>query len=111
MLFKSHQVIVPTSLRSEIHKAHQGTDSGIRRAQESVYWPVMQAAIRQRCSSCGVCSQCLSERPWEPMQSYAIPSRSWERVSTDLLQLDGSKYLVLVDQYSDYIELESLGNT
>ena len=41
VFFKSHQVIVPASLRPEllqkIHKAHQGADSSIRRARESVY--------------------------------------------------------------------------
>ena len=115
VLFKSHQVIVPASLRPEllqkIHKAHQGADSSIQRARESVYWPGMQAAIRQTCSSCGVCSQYLSERPQEPMQSHTVPSRLWERVSTDLFHLDGSNYLVLVDHYSDYIELETLRNT
>ena len=115
VLFKSHQVIVPALLRPEllqkIHKAHQGADSSIRRARESVYWPGMQAAIRQTCSSCAVCSQYLSERPQEPMQSHAIPSRPWERVSADLFQLNGSNYLVLVDHYSDYIELEPLRNT
>ena len=106
LLFKSHQVIVPASLRPEllqkIHKAHQDEDSSIRRARISVYWPAMQAA----CSSCGVCSQYLREGPQELMQSHTIPSRPWERVSADLFRLDGSHYLVLVDHYSDYIELE-----
>jgi len=32
-------------------------------------------------------------------------------VSADLLQLDGSNYQVLVDHYSDYIELEPPRNT
>ena len=71
VLFKSDQVIAPASLRPEllqkIHKAHQGADSSLRRARESVYWPGMLAAIRQTCSSRGVCSQYLSERPQEPM--------------------------------------------
>ena len=115
VLFKSHQVIVPALLRPEllqkIHKAHQGADSSIRRGRESVYWPGMQAAIRQTCSSCAVCSQYLSERPQEPMQSHPIPSRPWERVRADLFQLNGSNYLVLVDHYSNYIELEPLRNT
>ena len=44
----------------------------------------------------------LNERPQEPMQSHAIPSRPWERVSADLFQLNGSNYLVLVDHYRDY---------
>ena len=41
VLYKSHQVIVPASLRPEmlrkIHKAHQGADSNIRRARESLF--------------------------------------------------------------------------
>ena len=41
VLYKSHQVIVPASLRPEmlrkIHKAHQGADSSIRRARESLF--------------------------------------------------------------------------
>ncbi|PFX13729.1 Retrovirus-related Pol polyprotein [Stylophora pistillata] len=57
VLFKSHQVIVPASLRPEllqkIHKAHQGANISIRRARESVYCPGMQAVIRQTCSLCG----------------------------------------------------------
>ena len=55
ILYKSRQVIVLTSLRPEmlrkIHKARQDGDNSIRRARESVYWPSMQAAIRQTCSS------------------------------------------------------------
>ena len=41
VLYRSHQVIVPATLRDEmlqkIHKAHQGADSSIRRARESLY--------------------------------------------------------------------------
>ena len=115
VLFKSHQVIVPASLRPEllqkIHKVHQGADSSIRRAKESVNWLGMQAAIRQTCSSCAVCSQYLSERSQEPMQSHAIPSRPWERLGADLFQLNGRNYLVHLNHYSNYIELETLRNT
>ena len=115
ILYKSHQVIVPTSLRPEmlrkIHKAHQGADSSIRRARKSVYWPGMQAAIRQTCSSCGVCAQYLSKRPREPMGSHNIPFRPWSKVSADLFQLNSSNYLVLVEHYSDYFELKPLQNT
>ena len=53
ILYKSHQVIVPTFARPEmlrkINKALQGADTSIRRARESVYWSGMQAAIRQTC--------------------------------------------------------------
>ena len=115
VLYKSYQAIVPASLRPgllrKIHRAHQGTDSSVRRARVSIYWPGMQAAIRETCLSCGVCAQYLSKRPREPMKSHDIPSRPWSTVSADLFQLSGSIYLVVVDHYSDYIELEPLRNT
>ena len=112
-LYRSHEVIVPATLRDEmlqkIHKAHQGADSSIRRARESLFWPGMQTAIREKCLSCGLCAQYLSERPREPMKSHKIPTRPWSKISVDLFQLDGSNYLVMVDHYSDFFELDPLG--
>ena len=115
VLLKSHQVIIPPSMRQEmlnkIHKAHQGADSSIRRARETLFWPGMSAAIRQTCSSCGLCAHYKSERPTEPMKSQEIPTLPWERISVDLFQLDGKTYLVTVDHYSDFIEIDWLKNT
>ena len=116
VVYRSHQVIVPSSLREEmlhkIHKAHQWAYSSMRRARESLFWPGMQTAIKEKCLSCGLCAQYVNERPQEPMKSNTIPIRPWSKISVDLFQLDGSNYLVMVDHYSDYIELDSLsGNT
>ena len=115
VLYKSYQVIVPASLRPEmlrkIHKAHQGADSSIRRARESLFWSGMQAAIRETCLSCGICSQLLSERPQEPMKFHEIPNRPCSKVSADIFQLAESNYLVMVDHYSYFFEQDSLRNT
>ena len=101
-----------------LHKIHKagggggGADSSIRRACESLFWPGMQTAIKEKCLSCGLCAQYVNERPQEPMKPHTIPIRPWSKISADLFQLDGSNYLVMVDHYSDYIELDSLsGNT
>ena len=115
VLLKSDQVIIPSSLRQEmltkIHKAHQGADSSIRRARETLFWPAMSAAIRHACSTCGLYAQYKAERPTEPMQSQEIPQLPWERISVDLFQLDGKQYLVSVDHYSDFIDIDLLRNT
>ena len=72
----------------------------------------MQAAIKEKCLSCGRCVQYVSERPQEPMEYHTIPIRPWSKISPDLFQLGGNNYLVMVNHYSDYIELDSLsGNT
>ena len=110
VLLKSDQVIIPSSLRQEmltkIHKAHQGADSSIRRAQETLFWPAMSATIRRACSTCGLCAQYKAEQLTEPMQSQEIPQLPWERISVDLFQLDSKQYLVNVDHYSDFIEID-----
>ena len=71
----------------------------------------MQAAIMEKCLSCGLSTHYVSERPQEP-KSHTIPTRPWSKISADLFQLNGYNYLVMVDHYSDYIELDFLsGNT
>ena len=39
------------------------------------------------------------------MKSHTIPTRPWSKISADLFQLNRNNYLVMVDHYSDYIEL------
>ena len=57
-----------------------------------------------------ICSPYHAEWPTEPMLSHKIPSRPWSKISVDLFAMDGKQYLVMVDHYSDYFELEPLRN-
>jgi len=45
------------------------------------------------------------------MKSHETPTRPWSKVSADIFQLAGSNYLVMVDHYSDFFELNYLRNT
>ena len=40
-----------------------------------------------------------------------LPDKSWQRVSTDLFELAGQKYLVVMDHYLRFIEILSLVET
>ena len=95
----------------KIHKSHQGADSSIRRAREVLFWPGMSSSIRQISEACGICAQYQTEQPKEPMKSHDIPELPWSRISVDLCQLKGKDYLIMVDHYSDFIEVEHLNNT
>ena len=42
------------------------------------------------------------------MQSHQIPVRPWSRVAADQFKLRGKDYIVIVDFYSDFIEVKML---
>ena len=61
--------------------------------------------------SCSTCSKYQRKNTKEPLLPHSAPSRPWERVGTDLCELNGRHYLVLVDYYSNFIEFDHLKET
>ena len=115
VLFKNQRIIIPQALRSEVvvrlHSSHQGIDACLRKAQDRVFWPAMQHDVRKTVLTCQVCAEFQPNNPSMPMQSHEIPDRPWSRVATDLFSLKSMDYIVLVDYYSDYIEVSPLTDT
>ncbi|RXN13854.1 sec1 family domain-containing 2-like protein [Labeo rohita] len=47
----------------------------------------------------------------EPLISHPIPNRPWQTVGTDLFTWNNEDYIVVVDYYSRYLDLEKLKST
>jgi len=45
------------------------------------------------------------------MIAHKLPDRPWKNVATDLFELDNEHYLIVVDYYSRYFELERMSTT
>ncbi|XP_046841865.1 uncharacterized protein K02A2.6-like [Xenia sp. Carnegie-2017] len=99
LLFKGDRAIIPESLRTDmlkaIHQGHFGSESCKRRARECLYWPKMSLEIEAE----------------EPLQSHTVPHRPWSKVGADLFELNGRSYLLMVDYYSGFFEIDYLLNT
>ena len=115
MLFKNQRIIIPQALRSEViarlHSSHQGIEACLRKARDRVFWPAMQHDVRNAVLTCQMCAEFQPNNSSMPMQSHEIPDRPWSRVATDLFSLKSKDYIVLVDYYSDYIEVSPLTDT
>ena len=61
----------------------------------------------QKCSTCR--QQASMSR--EPMIPTPLPQHPWERVGTDLFELNGKHYIVVADYYSRYPEVIRLTST
>ena len=114
-MFKGEKVIIPKGMQSEmlqaIHSSHLGKEKCKRRARDVLYWPGMNSQIESVVSSCETCNTYQRANTKEPLHPHPVPKRSWERVGVDLYKLNSHSYLILVDYYSGFIEVEQLHDT
>lgn len=112
ILYKGSKVIIPTIMRDltlmRIHGSHQGAEACIRKARDIVFWPRITAEIKEVCQNCETCAKFVQKQQKEPMQSHKIPDLPWQIVSQDIFTLHSTQYLVTVDHYSDYFEIDCL---
>ena len=112
LIVKGERVLIPKSLRKEIkeklHAAHMATESMLRRARRTVFWPGMSDEIKQIAESCEVCQETKRSNQKESLRQHGKGNKSWEKVGTDLFQIKGRDYLVLVDYFSNFIEVDYL---
>jgi len=90
------------------HTVHQGADSCLRRARQSVFWPGMTADVKTVVEKCEVCAKAAPRQQQQPLQQPETPSKAWSRVSADIMTVDGKQYLVTVDNLSGYLEIDLL---
>ena len=59
------------------------------------------------------CPECqkISVLPREPMLQADLPSYPWEKVASDLFQHKNSTYILVVDYFSRFVEIQKLSST
>ena len=114
LIFRGECVIVPQGMRKHIkkrlHLSHLGADSMVRRARECVFWPGMAAEIKQLAGDCEACQTLATAQQKEtlmPIESI-LP---WEKVGADLFSWSGKDYLLTIDYFSGWWEVDRLNDT
>lgn len=115
LLFRGQRVVVPKVLRREmierLHSAHMGIESCLRRARECLYWPGMSSEVKEYVQRCETCRTYDSKQPREPLHSHDPPERPWSKVGVDIFTFNGREYLLTVDYFSSYWEIDLLDGT
>ena len=101
------RMVIPKSLRGRIletlHSAHQGVDGMRARARNTVYWPGLNAAIKQKRDNCSVCNKIAPSQAREPIQMLPHPEFPFQYICMDAFQMQGKDYLAAVDKFSGWI--------
>ena len=114
LLLYNSRIVVPTTLREEtmekIHAGHQGIERCRMRINLSVWWPSVTKQMTEMIQRCSVCARETIQRK-EPLMSTPLPDHPWQVVGSDLFELKGEKYLLVVDYFSRYPEIAKLSST
>jgi len=73
-----------------------------------VFFPGIPTAIKELVSKCQVCAQYQNEIQKEPLMTHPAPSRSWEKVGSDIFTFHAQDYLITVNYLSGYFEVDRL---
>ncbi|XP_011437820.3 retrovirus-related Pol polyprotein from transposon 297 [Magallana gigas] len=115
LIYKSNRVVIPKVLRPEmlsrIHSSHLGTESCLRKARDAVFWPNMSAELRDFISKCSTCNKMQDQQSNQPLITHDVPKIPWTKLGVDIFTYQNQDYLVTVDYFSDFFELDILTDT
>ena len=90
----------------QFHASHQGVASTLRRSRELVFWPNMSGELKGHISMCDVCCALSPKQPKETIVCHDVPDRPWAKIATDLFELENKSYLVTIDYFSKFYEID-----
>ncbi|XP_055604633.1 uncharacterized protein K02A2.6-like [Uranotaenia lowii] len=118
LIFRNDRILIPYTLRRSLidkcHTSHNGIEATLQLARANLFWPGMSSQIKNAVQGCPVCAKFASSQPNPPMLSHSIPIYPFQLISMDVFFLEyrntKCKWLVTVDHYSDFFELDILPN-
>ena len=115
LIFRGERLVIPQALRyqtmQQLQSSHIGINGCLRRAGECLFWPSMNAEIKQYITQCEIYSQYSAKQAKETLMSHEPIDRSWEKVAVDICTFDNKDYLITVDYFSNFWEIDQLRDT
>ncbi|XP_040071687.1 uncharacterized protein K02A2.6-like [Ixodes scapularis] len=115
LVLRSNKLVIPTAIRQKIinllHAAHAGKEKMKRRARDILFWPGINAEIEGKYDNCSICQKYKPRNVKMPLLSHAVPALPWQYVSVDFFTHQGRDFIIMVDFYSFYFEVEEMKTT
>ena len=73
-----------------------------------MFWPGMSAQMKDFVGQCDVCLTHRNSQVREPLLQHEFPPHPWVKVAADICFHAGGALLVVVDYFSNFIEVDSL---
>ncbi len=112
LVYDAERIVIPAGCRREIlqrlHLPHAGIVKTRKMAQQLYYWPGMSRDISMLVEKCQVCLQHLPSKPRIDPVLAPVPDGPMDAIGTDLMEVSGTHYLIVVDRFSGFIWVNKL---
>lgn len=107
-----HRIVVPYLYRErmlqELHRGHFGVVKTKSAARARMWWPGIDGDIERWVGTCVPCAATRSAPPRAPPAPWPRPQGPWQRLHIDYMSVGTRVYLIVIDVYSKWLELECL---
>ena len=90
IVYRNDRIVIPVALRkrliAKLHQGHMGTESTLRRARTSLWWPSMDNQLKQFIATCEVCNTSQTQNQKEALMSHEIRNRPWSKVGSNIFE-------------------------
>ena len=80
-ILKGERFVIPQVLRKEmleeLHRPHMGLESTLRRARETVFWPLMTTQLKDFIRRCDTCRTMDPQQQKEPLVCHEVVKQVW----------------------------------
>ena len=92
------------------HESCLEEETCLRKARGVIYSPRMNSEVKNFIRNCTSCNDYSQNNSKVPLISHPISSKPSSRIEMDIMTVFGRNYLITVDFYSDFWELDTLPN-
>ena len=114
IILDADRIVVPAALRLQVlqalHASHSGLSKTQTLARQLYYWPNMSNDVKNIVSNCDACRTRLPAQAPLPLQ-VTVADAPMSHMGTDLFEIRGQHWLLLVDRFSGYLWAHRLTST
>ena len=80
----------------------------MRRARNTIIWPWIAKDVKQLADNCEICQESKPRNCRETLKQHDNGAYPWNKIGLDIFEIKGRNYLIAVDYYSNFIEVDYL---